>query len=177
MKLRMQAFYLFSIMYVNGLCFQIWWQSKIFGVDTADFVWCRDGTRAIPVPAISQFPVAHVRLHWCGSGARQTRHHLFMVCRRWTPEIRELWQKVRLETGWGGAPSIRRLFGDERAVKAILEFLEKTKVGKMPSRILLAGGPDLEEEELDSFSLQVSGEDLETEVSLSGDEDGTDPPI
>ena len=62
-------------------------------------------------------------------------------------------------------------------MKAILEFLEKTKVGKMPSRILLAGGPDLEEEELDSFSLQVSGEDLETEVSLSGDEDGTDPPI
>ena len=28
---------------------------------------------------------------WCGSGAIQTRHHLFIVCRRWGPEIRELW--------------------------------------------------------------------------------------
>ena len=63
-----------------------------------------------------------------------------------------MWQRVRLESGWGGAP-IRRIFGDERNVKAILEFLEGTKVGKMPSRVLLAGGPDLEEEELEGFSL------------------------
>ena len=47
----------------------------------------------------------------------------------------------------------------------------------MPSRILLAGGPDLEEEELDGFSLQGTGEDMETEVSSSGDEDGPGPPI
>ena len=100
-----------------------------------------------------------------------------MVCRRWKPEIKELWQKVRLETGWGGSPSIRRLFGDERNVKAILRFLEKTKVGKMPSRIFLAGGPDLEEEELDGFSLRGTGEDMETDVSSSGDEDGPGPPI
>ena len=31
------------------------------------------------------------------------------------------------------------MFGDERNVQAILEFLEGTKVGKMPSRVLLAG--------------------------------------
>ena len=117
------------------------------------------------------------RCFWCGSGAIQTRHHLFIVCRRWGPEIKRLWQKVRLETGWGGAPSIRRLFGDERNMKAILEFLETTKVGKMPSRVLLAGGPDLEEEELEGFSLQVLGEEVETEVSSSGDEDGPGPPI
>ena len=117
------------------------------------------------------------RCFWCGSGAVQTRHHLFIVCRRWGPEIRELWQKVRLETGWGGAPSIRRLFADERNTKAIIEFLRKTKVGKMPGRILLAGGPDLEEEELDGFSLQGTEEDGETEVSSSGDEDGPGPPI
>ena len=99
------------------------------------------------------------------------------MCRRWRPEIKELWQKVRLETGWGGAPSIRKLFADERNVKAILRFLEKTKVGKMPSRILLAGGPDLEEEELEGFSLQVSDGSGDTEDSLSGDEDGPGPPI
>ena len=68
---------------------------------------------------------------------------------------------MELECEWGGAraSSVRRLFGDERAVAAILEFLENTRVGKMPGRILLAGGPDLEEEELEGFSLQVQGED------------------
>ena len=94
------------------------------------------------------------------------------------PEIKELWQRVRIDTGWGGAPSIRKLFGDERSAKAVLRFLGKTKVGKMPSRILLAGGPDLEEEELDEFSLRVAGEDgVETQVSSSEEEDGPGPPL
>ena len=112
---------------------------------------------------------------WCGSGERQTRHHLFIKCRRWMPEIRKLWQRVRAETGEGGAPSIRKLFGG-RNTKAILGFLEETKVGKMPSRVLLAGGPDLEEEELEGFSLMVSEEDVETECSSSEREDGPGPP-
>ena len=94
------------------------------------------------------------------------------------PEIRELWQKVRMETGWGGAPSIRRLFGSEKNVKAILGFLEKTKMGKMPSRVLLAGGPDLEEEEMEGFSLRVPDETgTGSEVSSSGEEDGPGPPL
>ena len=112
---------------------------------------------------------------WCGSGEIQTRHHLLIRCRRWTPEIKRLWQRVRADSAWGGAPSIRRLFGDERNVKAILEFLEKTKVGKMPSLVLLAGGPDLEEEELEGFSLQVLGEVDETGISSSEDEEGVSP--
>ena len=84
---------------------------------------------------------------------------------------------MRAETGEGGAPSIRKLFGNEKNTRAILEFLEKTKVGKMPGRVLLAGGPDLEEEELEGFSLQVSGGEVETEVSSSGDENGPGPPV
>ena len=88
-----------------------------------------------------------------------------------------MWKRVRLESGWRGAPSVRRLFGDERNTKAILEFLEETKVGKMPGRVLLAGGPDLEEEELDGFSLQVLEEEgVETEISSSEEEDGPGPP-
>ena len=39
------------------------------------------------------------------------------------------------------------------------------------------GGPDLEEEELDGFSLMVSDEDVETECSSSEDEDGLGPPV
>ena len=47
----------------------------------------------------------------------------------------------------------------------------------MPGRDLSAGGLDLEEEKLEHFSLQVLDEELKTEVSSSGDEDGPDPPI
>ena len=66
-------------------------------------------------------------------------------------------------------------FWDERAVPAILE---DTRDGKMPSRIFLAGGPDLEEEELEGFSLQVQGEDKEgTGLSPSEEEDGPGPPL
>ena len=114
---------------------------------------------------------------WCGSGERQTRFHLFVRCRRWSPEIRKLWQRVRTESGEGGAPSVRKLFGNERNVKAILEFLEKTKVGKMPGRVLLAGGPDLEEEAMEGCSLQVLEEDEETGISSSEEEDGPGPPL
>ena len=57
--------------------------------------------------------------------------------------------------GWGTIDPTA--FRDERAVPAVLEFLEDNRVGKMPGRILLAGGPDLEEEELEGFSLQVQG--------------------
>ena len=70
---------------------------------------------------------------------------------------------------------MRRLFGDERATPVVLEFLEDTRVGKMPGRVLLAGGPDLEEEELDCFSLQVLGGGG-AEMSSSEEEDGPGPP-
>ena len=59
-----------------------------------------------------------------------------------------------------------------------MEFLERTKVGKMPSRVRLVGGPDLEEEELEGFSLQVSEEGITgIEVSPSEEEDGPGPPL
>ena len=89
-----------------------------------------------------------------------------------------MWQRIRLYCGWGGAPSTRRLFRDERAVPTILEFLEDTGVGKMPGRILLAGGPDLEEEDLKSVSLQIQGGGEEgTGVISSEEEDGPGPPL
>lgn len=116
---------------------------------------------------------------WCGSGERQTRFHLFVRRRRWGLEVRNLWRRIKLESGWGGAPSIHRLFGDERNTPAVLKFPRKTKVGKMPSRFLLAGGPDLEEEELGGFPLRVLGEETsETEdISSEEEEDGLDPPL
>ena len=46
----------------------------------------------------------------------------------------------------------------------------------MPGRILMAGGPDLEEEELEGFSLQAQGEEG-TGMSSSEEEDGPGPPL
>ena len=83
-----------------------------------------------------------------------------------------------MDCGWSEAPSIRRLIGDERAVPAVLEFLKDTKVGKMPGRILMAGGPDLEEEELEMLSLQAQEEEGGgTGTSSSEEEDGPGPPL
>ena len=82
-----------------------------------------------------------------------------------------------LDCGWGGAPPIRRLFRDEGAVSAILEVLGGTRVGKMADRILLVGGSDLEEQDLECVSLQVQGEGEEgTGASSSEEEDGPGPP-
>ena len=52
------------------------------------------------------------RCWWCGSGERQTRYHLFIRCRWWTPEIRRLWQGVGGGCEWESprAPSVRLLF-------------------------------------------------------------------
>ena len=59
-----------------------------------------------------------------------------------------------------------------------MEFLADTKVGKMPGRVLLAGGPDLEEEALDSVSLQVMDwTGIDSEISSSEEDDGPGPPL
>ena len=78
---------------------------------------------------------------WCSSGERQSRHHLFIKCRRWLPEIRRLWRRVETGYDWGDprAPSARLLFHDTRATPALLEFLEDTWAGQMPGHVLLAG--------------------------------------
>ena len=47
---------------------------------------------------------------WCGTGEGRNRYRLFVKCRRWKPEITRMWRRIRSERGWGGAPSIRRLF-------------------------------------------------------------------
>ena len=78
--------------------------------------------------------------------------------------------------GWG--TTVRRLFEDERAAPTVLEFLEDTRVGKVPSRVLMAGGPDLEEEELEVISLYVRWEEGEgARISSSEEEIGPGPPL
>ena len=80
---------------------------------------------------------------WCGSGKRQSCHHLVTECRRWTPEIKTLWKEVGKACRWKHprAPSVRLLFRDERTTPAFLKFLRTTKVGR---RVTLA--PQAKEE-------------------------------
>ena len=71
---------------------------------------------------------------WCKDGRRQSRHHLFVECKSWTPQIRTLWQRVGKDCGWEHprAPALRWLWKDD-AVGAVVEFLESTKVGSRAS--------------------------------------------
>ena len=71
---------------------------------------------------------------WCNCGRRQSRHHLFMECRAWLPQIRELWRRVGKDCGWEHprAPALRWLWKDD-AVGAVVEFLENTRVGSRAS--------------------------------------------
>ena len=59
----------------------------------------------------------HQKLNWWIDssfiGERQTRHHLFVKCRRWLPEIRWLWRRVEADCEWGarGLPRFDFCFG------------------------------------------------------------------
>ena len=73
------------------------------------------------------------RCWWCGRDERQSRHHLFVNCAAWGPQIQELWKDVGKRCGWRHpkAPRMALLFDDDRATKAVLSFLRVTKVGQM----------------------------------------------
>ena len=98
---------------------------------------------------------------WCGTGEIQIRHHLLIRCRRWSPEIRMMWQRVEKDWEWASprAPSARLLFRDARATPVVLEFLSSTRVGKMPGLPLLG--------------VQEEGSDLEVVELVSREEDGS----
>ena len=107
---------------------------------------------------------------WCGSGERQTRLHLFSRCRRWTPEIRELWRRLNAEGGGcPRAPSVCRLFGDPQATEAVLDFLRSTWVGRLPGLAMFGIMEDEPGRELELWAEDESPDD-------EGDEGGPGPP-
>ena len=114
---------------------------------------------------------------WCGSGEKQSQYPLFVKCRRWAPEIRRLWQRVEVDCGWLGprAPTVRALFGNPDATPALLEFLDNTRVGRMPSQVELRGGGDRGEEDLEVVELEAPEVDVLTEESE--EEGGPSPPL
>ena len=111
------------------------------------------------------------RCWWCGSGERQTRYHLFVRYRRWTPEIRRLWQSIERDCG-PRAPSVRFLFRDTCTgpTVAVLYFLRDTRVGRMPG--LAMYGFQGEESDLEEIDLVAS----EAGSDSNNEEDGPGPP-
>ena len=81
-----------------------------------------------------------------------------------------------LRMGAARAPSVRALFGDERATAAVLGFLESMRVGRMPGRILMAGGLDVEEGDLETIEMWAPEEEEGTGISESEEEDNPAPP-
>ena len=96
---------------------------------------------------------------WCEKG-RQSRDHLFKECGKWGKEIRDLWNAVGRISGKredGGGPlrsrkgfgfhvrqararpsntTVRELLSNVRYTEAVLEFLEKTRVGEVKEGII-----------------------------------------
>src|SRR5258708_6379969 len=101
---------------------------------------------------------------WCNKGKHQSRHHLFIECRTWTPQIRRLWTRIAKDWPWEDprAPSVRKLWkaGTEEAV---LEFLGDTRVG---ARAAAEQGRARADEDRDEE--EVSGQE--------GEEGGPGPP-
>ena len=102
------------------------------------------------------------RCWWC-EGGRQSRDHLFKECRTWEGEIRELWSRVgrisgkreaekgmdepfKSRKGFGfhvkqaiASPSnttVRELLTNNRYTEAVLDFLEKTRVGEVKDGVI-----------------------------------------
>ena len=61
--------------------------------------------------------------------------------------------RVGLRVGGPEGPLSRLLFGGVRATPAVLELLEDTRVGRMPGRVFLAGGPDVDKNGLEEIVL------------------------
>jgi hypothetical protein len=79
--------------------------------------------------------VADARCWWCKRSG-QTVAHLFLDCRKWRTEretmIRKLRAKEVATSEITGRRNVRILF-DDNAVVDVLEFIEKTEVGKRPA--------------------------------------------
>ena len=88
------------------------------------------------------------------------------------PETRRLWQRGRRDCDWESpkAPSVSLLSRDARATPAVLEFLEDTRVGKIPGLALFGEQDEEPELEIELWSEEGEGPGSENE------EDGPGPP-
>jgi len=77
---------------------------------------------------------------WCdpenGSGAHQTRDHLFRHCYKWKDQLAAMWAKVTEETKKGKQKwPVGDLLADDRCSPTVLDFLRSTHVGRTASPV------------------------------------------
>jgi hypothetical protein len=91
--------------------------------------------------------VQDARCWWCSS-SRQTVEHLLLECRKWRRErmtmIRKLSTKNITISETPDQRNVKILFEDNATVD-VLEFIEKTEVGKRPAA---------ESDEIDSWDIE-----------------------
>jgi len=85
---------------------------------------------------------------WCETGKRQTRDHLIKECGRWKTEINVLWTTIGKKLGWKHHRNkkISKVFRQEKATGAILQFLRDTDIGKIKNGALRTPTPDCDDD-------------------------------
>ena len=65
---------------------------------------------------------------WCRCGKRESRHHIFVECRAWVPQIQRLWKRVANDCKWRHprAPAVRKL-RKEGAIEGVVQFLRDVR--------------------------------------------------
>ena len=101
---------------------------------------------------------------WCRYRT-QTRDHLFKECPEWKSQQKILWAKVKKETGgWKDRWKVRDLLADGRCVRAVLDFLSITDVGKRVP---------VEEEDAVSAVSELEVREFLEESGAGAEEEGT----
>jgi len=108
--------------------------------------------------------VPDARCWWCSS-SRQTVEHVLLECRKWRRErgtmIRNLSTKNIAISETPDRRNVRILFGDKATVD-VLEFINKTEVGKRPA---------VESNEADSWDIERLGRGGNEEERAVDDEE------
>jgi ribonuclease HI len=72
---------------------------------------------------------------WCAGGGRrpkrQTRHHLFFECRRWTEERAKMFEGMKGGRKRWATAQVSAVMAERKNTKAVLRFIEDTEVGRM----------------------------------------------
>jgi len=99
------------------------------------YLQLKSGHAIIGVHLLRIGKVQDARCWWCSSSSRQTVEHVLLECRKWRRErrtmIRNLSTKNIAISETPDRRNVKILFGDNATVD-VLEFIEKTEVGKRP---------------------------------------------
>ena len=116
---------------------------------------------------------------WCKCPS-QTRDHLFKVCPEWKVQQKTLLAEVLKETKrWKSRWMVRDLLADGRCVRAVLDFLSSTDVGRLAPPLEEEGDAGSEASEWELRERREREEEREEEAETLGavEEGGEELPL